>query len=257
MSTRILAAILFASALSSPVAMAGEDQRSGLSIIPSSQEGTLQGSTLAPKENSSRYALHLKWMDDSDSGLLYAYSAKLYSGRFENGFQPDDAAAASRTDYNGITHEGQLIARQNLGKYRLNYVGGVGWDNWRRTNNLSQPDDYSILFLRTGVSLDQPTQGKGFHGSGGLKLPIRATQDSQPGRTSIAANQPLTLGKGVSLYAELAYRPGKYWDIVGYYDSSRFKQSESIGITSGSTIYSITQPQSRINTFGLKAMYSF
>lgn len=254
MSTRILAATLFAAGLFSTAAVAEPDLENAAVVLHYSQEETPQYSSLLPKDSGSRYALSLKWTESADSGLLYAYRAKLYSGRFENNFQANDVPSATATNYSGITHEGQLIARQSMGDYRLDYVGGLGWDSWQRSNNMNVADDYSTLFMRTGISLDQSTQASGFHGSGGLKLPLRASQD--PYLDSGASPQQ-AFRKGVSLYAELAYRPGKYWDIVGYYDSSRFKQSESIGTPSGISIYSIAQPQTRINTLGLKAMYSF
>jgi hypothetical protein len=257
MSTRILAATFLASALFSPLASA--DWASGAGVEHYSWEETLQSPPLSPKESGSRYALHLKWMENGDSGLLYAYSAKLYTGRvdYDTYTQFSYAPVSTQTDYNGMTHEGQLIARHNLGDYQLDYVGGLGWDSWRRTINMNQIEDYSIWFLRTGVSLDQPRQGTGFHGSGGLKLPIRTSEDAHLDSAGYDSNPQLSPGKRFSLYAELAYRPGRSWDIVGYYDSWRFSQSDAVTATSGGSLYSIVQPQSSMNTFGLKAMYSF
>lgn len=257
MRTRILAATFFASALFSSFAFAGWE--SGAGVEQYSWEETLQNPPLSSKENGSRYALHLKWVESSDSSLLYSYKAKLYSGhvQYDTYTQFTYVPVSTQTDYNGMTHEGQLISRSSVGNYQLDYIGGLGWDSWRRTINTNQIEDYSIWFLRTGVSLDQPMQGTGFHGSGGLKLPIRTSEDAHLDSGGYDSNPQLAPGKRFSLYAELAYRTGKYWDIVGYYDSWRFSQSDPVTTTSGSSLYSIVQPQSSMSTLGLKAMYSF
>ncbi len=262
MSARIFAATLFATALLSTEAHA--DWGIGTGIEQYSWEETLQSPALTLKESGSRYALYLKWMEDRDSGLLYAYNAKLYSGRvaYDTYTQFSYTPVSTQTDYSGMMHEGQLIARNYLGNHRLDYVAGLGWDSWRRTINMNQFEDYSIWFLRTGVSLDRPMQGAGFHGGGGLKLPFRASEDAHLDSAGFSSNPQLSPGKSVSLYAELAYRTGNYWDIVGYYDSWRFTQSGPVyatapGSAQCSILCSIVQPQSSMNTFGLKAMYSF
>ncbi len=257
MSTRILAAILFAMALHSTTALAEWSSSAGVENYR--WEESLAGSSLTPKENGSRYALYLKWVEDGDSGLLYSYSGKLYNGRvpYDTYTQLSHTPVSTQSDYSGITHEGQLISRHYLGNYRLDYVGGVGWDSWRRTINTNQIEDYSVWFLRTGISLDQPLQAAGFHGGGGLKLPFKTSEDAHLDSAGFNSNPQLAPGKSISLYAELAYRTGNYWDIVGYYDSWRFTQSEPVYATSGGSLYSIVQPQSSMNTFGLKALYSF
>lgn len=257
MSTRILAATLFVSALLPSVAAAGWE--GGAGVEQYSWEETLQSPPLSPKESGSRYALHLNWEENGDSGLLYAYRAKLYNGRvqYDTYTQLSYTPVSTHTNYNGMTHEGQLISRRNIGNYQLDYVGGLGWDSWRRTINMNQIEDFSIWFLRTGISLDQPMQGRGFHGSGGLKFPIKTSEDAHLDSMGYDANPQLSPGRSPSLYAELAYRTGKYWDIVGYYDSWRFSQSAPVTASSGGTLYSIVQPQSHMNTFGLKALYSF
>lgn len=242
MSTRIIVASLFASTLFSPALQAEWEGGTGSSL---------------PRENSSRYALHQHGGENGDSELLYTYSAKLYNERAPYDTQPGYFPVSTQTGYNGMSHEGQLISRRHLGNYRLDYVGGLGWDSWQRSINMNQTADYSVWFLRTAFSLEQPMQGAGFHGEGGLKLPFRTGQDAPLMSTGYSSNLQPSLENGVNLYAEVAYRSGKYWDIVGYYDSWHFKQADSVYTPAGSNIYSIVQPQSGMNTFGLKAMYSF
>jgi hypothetical protein len=256
MSARILAAIMVSAVLLSTAAHAEWSSVAG--IENHTDKAALPSSSLASEGAVSRYALHLKWTEDSDSGLLYAYSGKLYSGRSLDAHIPTgNSPATAQTDFSGITHEGQLISRRYLGNYRLDYVGGVGWDSWRRSINANQIEDYSVWFLRTGISLDQPLQAAGFHGGGGLKLPFKTSEDIHLVSSGFNSNPQLAPGKSVNLYAELAYRTGNYWDIVGYFDSWRFSQAEPLYTSSGSNLYSIVQPQSSVNTLGLKALYSF
>lgn len=263
MSTRILAATVLAAALSSTPAHAELDVGAGIEHY--TWEETLQDSSLRPKEDGFRYALHLKWTESGNSGLLYAYNAKVYSGRvaYDTYTLVGNTPVSVNTDYIGMTHEGQLIFRDRLDNYRLDYVGGLGWDSWRRNINRSQIEDYSVWFLRAGFTLDLPRQAAGFHGGGGLKVPIYTIEDAHLDSLGFSSNPQLSPGKGVSLYAELAYRASKYWDIVGYYDSWRFSQSDPVYVTTrdttlcGSTQCSIVQPQSGMNAFGLKAMLSF
>lgn len=257
MSTRFFIAMLVAITLWSTTAHA--EWSAGAGIESYSWKESIQGSSLSLKESGSRYALNLMWMENGDRELLYSYSAKFYSGTvpYDTYDMNTLAPVSTQTDYSGMTHEGQLISRHALGRYSLDYVGGLGWDNWRRTIGHNQIEDYSIWFVRTGINLDQPMHGAGFHGGGGVKLPFSTNEDAHLDSAGFNSNPKLSPGKNVSLYAELAYRTGKYWDIVGYYDSWRFKQSEPVYVTSGGTLYSIVQPESSMDTFGLKALYSF
>lgn len=258
MRHRILVAPLALIVLfTAPVARAEWD--GGVGIEHYTWEEALQSPPLTTRENGSRYALHLQWQENGDSGLLYGYRGKLYNGRvdYDTYTQIGYTPVSTYTDYSGMTHEGQLISRNYLGSYRLDYVGGLGWDSWRRAVSGNQIEDYSVWFVRTGINVDQPAQGAGFHGGGGLKLPLRTSEDAHLDSAGFSANPELSPGRSVSLYAELAYRTNSYWDIVGYYDSWRFKQSDPVYATQGSTLYSIVQPQSSMNAFGLKAMHSF
>ena len=222
-------------------------------------EESLQSPPLTPREGGSRYALHLQWQEDGNTGLLYAYRGKLYNGRvsYDTYTQPGYAPVPTYTDYSGMTHEGQLISRSYLGDYRLDYIGGLGWDIWRRTIGGTQIEDYSVWFMRTGISVDLPALGPGFHGGGGLKLPLHTREDAHLDSAGFSSNPELSPGRSVSLYAELAYRTNSYWDIVGYYDSWRFQESDPVYSTRGGSLYSIVQPQSGMSAFGLKAMHSF
>jgi hypothetical protein len=257
MRARIFAAMLFAPLLLPAVAQAEWSSAAGVDNY--SREEALAGSPLALGKNSSRYALHLKWVEDGDTGLLYSYSGKLYSGQasYDTRTLTSYSPVTTQTDYNGMAHEGQLISRRYMGNYRLDYVGGLGWDSGRRTANMNQLEDYSVWFLRTGVSLDQPLQGAGFHGGGGLRLPLSINENASWGSAGLSSSPQLAPDKSVSLYAEFAYRTDNYWDIVGYYDSWRLRQPAPVEAYSGSSLYSIVQPQSGMNTLGLKAMYSF
>ena len=44
---------------------------------------------------------------------------------------------------------------------------------------------------------------------------------------------------------------------MGYYDSYRFQQSESVQATLNGTQYSIYQPKSSMDVLGIQILYSF
>ena len=67
----------------------------------------------------------------------------------------------------------------------------------------------------------------------------------------------LTPGKDWSAYASLGYRINVHWSVVGYYDSYRFQQSASVTATANGNTFSIYQPKSSMDVFGLQVLYSF
>ena len=223
---------------------------------------TITGSPLSPKEAGLRYAVNIKWTQDGDHGLLLGYRGRLYAGRvhYDTFLQSTNAPVATSTQYGGITHEGQLSYRTDANIYKLDFVGGAGLDTWQRSidnNGFNQIEDYLIIYLRAGINLEKPASGAGWHGAGGLKYPIFTSEDAHLESQGFSSNPILSPGKDISFYAELGYRVSKRWDIVGYYDSWRFKQSDTVIASSGGTVYGIYQPESRMDAYGVKVMYSF
>jgi len=212
-----------------------------------------------PHEYGPRTALHLNWTQDGDHGLLFGYRGKVYAAQvsYDTYYLSNNLPVATDTTYAGTAHEGQFLYRSEAGKYQLDYIGGMGWDYWRRTIASNQIEDYSILYLRGGVNLDQPEHRAGFHGGGGLKLPFWTLENAHLTDQGFTTNPILRPGRNISLYAEFGYRINPKIDITGYYDSWHFKQSGLITTSDGTKLWNVWQPRSTMEAFGLKAMYSF
>lgn len=261
MLNKILPAILLVSATFSTGANAEWGIGGGLENYRWAEE-TDATSPLTPKETGLRLAANLEWTQDGDHGPLFGYRGKLYLGQvhYDTYTQQTYTPVSTNTVYLGATHEGQLLYRTDAGGIKLDYVGGLGYDSWQRSIENSgyyQTESYTIFFLRGGINFDQPMHHTGFHGGGGLKYPFWTAENAHLNEQGYYSNPTITPGKAFSFYAELGYRINERWDVTGYYDSWRFKTSDKVITANSAGTWLIWQPKSSMDTFGLRAMYSF
>ena len=217
------------------------------------------------KETGPRLAAGLNWTQDTESGWLGAYRGKLYGGRVDYTgallFAPA-VPVGGTTKYAGITNEAQAIYRYPGSAYQVEYVAGLGWDYWRRTLPGShEREDYNIVFLRLGVDLNSRTT-QGWYGGGGVKYPLYTRENAHFTDVGFDQNPALRPGKDMSLYAQLGHRLKKNWDLIGYYDSFRFSQSNVVAPVTASRLFpgrtfAVSQPKSSMDVFGLKLQYEF
>lgn len=267
----VLAATFFSAAIFSAAAHAAWEAGAGVETYLWQEYTTgTNGIAEKPTERGPRLALHLNWTQDGEQGLLFAYYGKLYAGQVNYdtyNLHPDtpnipDTPLSTTTLYLGAAHEARILYRNNLASHYLDFVGGIGWDNWRRVID-SQIEDYFILYLRGGINFDQHAHGTGWHGGGGLKLPIWTRENAHLTDQGFTSNPLLEPGKDISLYAELGYRIDSHLNVVAYYDSWRFKQSDLRTSNQFSTTYQswktyqIWQPKSSMDLLGVRAMYAF
>jgi len=218
---------------------------------------------VSPIETGTRLAATFNWREDGDRGLLWGYQGKLYFGRvrYDTFMQQSGEAVSTHTVYSGSSQEIQLMHRQDLGRVKFDYVSGFGLDGWQRmiaTQGAYQTEEYRILFVRGGINIDQPVKSDEFHGGGGVKYPVWTSEDANLDTAGFTSNPKLSPGKSISLYAELGYRISNYFDLVGYYDSWRFKESPRVkAATADGRMYEIWQPKSSMDTVGLRMMYAF
>lgn len=232
----------------------------GASVEDYHWQETIDNAPLSPEEYGLRYALHLKWTQDRERGLVFGYRGKFYAGKvdYDTFYQISGQPVSTTTQYSGAIHEAQLsyrAANNNLG-----YLGGLGLDTWQRSignNGSKQIEDFLIIYLRGGIIFNQLGQSPGIHGSGGLKYPIFTWEDAHLDSQGYDSNPVITPGKDISLFAELGYRINRNWNVVGYYDSWRFKQSKIVFVSKGSSVYGVYQPKSSMDAYGIKVMYSF
>ena len=223
---------------------------------------TIAGSPLSPTETGLRHALNIQWSEDGSHGLLFGYRGKFYAGRvhYDTFILQTNVPVSTTTKYSGAAQEMQLAYRTDAASYKLDYVGSVGLDSWQRSidnNGYSQIEDFLIIFLRGGINLGRPAGETGVHGGGGVKYPVFTWEDAHLKSQGYTSNPILTPGKKLSLYAEFGYRINNRWDVVGYYDSWRFKRSNTVFSTRDGMLYGIYQPESSMDAYGLRAMFSF
>lgn len=221
------------------------------------------GSAIHPRENGPRLALFLNWTQDGEEGGLFAWRAKLYGGtvNYDTYVTKTGAPFSTKTDYNGAVSEGQLFYRDNLGGYRLDYLGSLGLDFWRRaihTTGGHQTEDYSILFARAGLRLAKSAREPGFHGEFGIKYPLWTRENAFLDSSGYTSNPKISPKGLVSGYAELGYRINTRFDVLGYYDSWRFGRSADVmAMDTSGAAWLIHQPKSSMDALGIKLLMSF
>jgi hypothetical protein len=220
------------------------------------------GNVGTPKEYGMRSALFVNWTQEGD-GALFAWRAKLYGGtvNYDTYLISNNAPVSTKTDYAGAASEGQFFYRDNRGAYKLDYLGGLGLDTWRRrirNTGGDQIEDYSILFLRTGLRLAKSRLEAGFHGEFGIKFPVSTRENAHLDSMGYTSNPSLSPKGAVSGYAELGYRINSRFDVLGYYDSWRFKRSDDVTTTDAfGAGWLIHQPKSNMDALGAKLLVSF
>ena len=259
----LLALMIFAT----PAAQAAWDLGGGLESYQW-QEYPESG-TGNPKESGPRTAFFANWTQEG-SGPLFAWHAKVYGGTVNydtfvqcNNCSNNGAPTSTQTEYSGVANEGQFFYRADLGDYKLDYIGGLGLDVWRRrilNGGGDQIEDYSIFFARAGVRLGKSRTEAGFHGEFGLKYPVSTRENAHFGSFGYGyiSNPSMSPKGAVSGYAELGYRINTRFDLVGYYDSWRFRRSDDVVVrdTAGN-LTGYYQPKSNMDALGAKLLISF
>lgn len=216
-----------------------------------------------PRESGMRSALFVNWMQDGDSGFLLAWRAKLYGGtvNYDTYLISTGAPVSTKTDYSGAVSELQLNHRSDLGLYKLDFLGGLAADIWRRSirnTGGNQIEDYVILFARAGVRLATARSMPGVHGEMGVKYPFSTSENAHLDSMGYTSNPSLSPKGAISAYAELGYRINARFDVVGYYDSWRFKRSDNVTVSDPSGLsYWVWQPESNMDAMGIKLLVSF
>ena len=213
-------------------------------------------------ETGPRYGLGWDFVDEREAGWQFAYRGAFRRGTVDyNGallFDPSVKVTA-RTRYTGLVNEAQGIYRFASSPYGLEAVGGLGFDYWERNILPDQREDYWLVFIRLGLNLDRRAERTWF-GGGGLKLPLYVSENARFDELGFDQNPRLHPEGRWSLYAQAGYRFTRAWSLVGYSDSYRFAESKPVDVTTSAlpgTTFSFVQPQSRVDTYGVRVRYSF
>ncbi|MEW6646027.1 MAG: hypothetical protein AB1450_02365 [Pseudomonadota bacterium] len=142
---------------------------------------------------------------------------------------------------------------------------GIGYDSRRRESVAAYSpyrgqavygyaEDYQVGYGRLGAVY---SGGAGWEVQGGVKLPFYTGDSAGPPRAGYDSDPGLKPKPDYSLYAAVSYRLNGSWDLGGYYDSYRFRQSDSSPVTEDGSLYNIYQPRSQQDSIGFYLNYRF
>jgi hypothetical protein len=210
-------------------------------------------------ETGPRFGIGLGWTQDRESGWLAAWRGELYGGSVEyNGAElfPPNNPIRGTTEYTGFITELQGIYRSPGGNAAL--IAGLGFDYWNRQLTDVQKEEWYVTFARLGVELGNRTRRSGgVFAGGGVKYPLYIAEDAHLNDIGFDSNPKLHPGRAPSLYAEIGYRFSAQWALTAYYDSYRFRESPAEHTSVGGAPFIVFQPQSSVDTFGLRLHVHF
>ena len=208
-------------------------------------------------ETGPRFGIRAAWTQRLPSGLLFGWRGELYGGSVEySGAQlfPPNNPVSGTTEYTGIINE--LQAGYRIPSSGATLVGGLGLDYWNRQLTDVQREQWWVTYLRLGGELGNRAR-VGFFAGAGVKYPVSIVEDAHLNDIGFDQNPKLHPGRAPSLFAELGYHFARQWTVTGYYDSYRFKQSPGERVTAAGVPFIVFQPESRVDTFGLRLHLHF
>jgi len=207
------------------------------------------------KESGLRWAFDLTWQQTREPGVSAGYNVKLYVGNvdYTGATLFGGLPVSGETHYRGLQNEVQAIYRTPQSV--VDVVLAAGWDHWTRELSSIQREVYDVLYARFGAAMGG-TSKQGFLGSIGVKYPLYARENADFQSIGFSSNPRLRPGRDFSLYGSLGYRVNPNWDVIGYYDSYRFKQSNSV-IVAGAPGIVAFQPESKQDVLGMKIQHNF
>ena len=212
-------------------------------------------------EKGQRFGLGWDFLAEREAGWQFAYRGQFRRGtvNYDGSFLFSGDPATARVRYTGLVNEVQGIYRLPDNRLGLELVGGLGHDYWERNILPDQQEDYSLIFVRLGLNLDRRAT-PGWFGGGGVKLPIWVSENARFDELGFDQNPRLEPEGRWSIYAQAGYRFTPAWSLIGYYDSYRFSESKPVAVTTPTdpgTTFFFVQPQSRMDTYGVRLRYSF
>jgi len=212
---------------------------------------------ISVKERGPLLTFGLSYTQLKERGFLFAYQGKFYTGNVDyNGaylYAPNVPVSGTST-YTGTWQEGQLRYRLRGG---LDLLGALGVDVWERQLSTTQKEDYQVAYLRLGVE-SSPSVRKGWLFGAGVKYPVYTRENAYFTDFGYDNNPTLSPGKELSGFANVGYRFGKNWALIGYLDSFRFSKSNEVTLTVGGTPQATAyQPASDMYVVGVKVEYQF
>jgi hypothetical protein len=211
-------------------------------------------------------------LQQGDQTNPYALEARAYLGVVDyDGQTQSGVSVKTDVDYFGVSAEAMGGLRL-AGSPRMDLLGGLGVDTWTRelqdgvTANGSiargYREDYFILYGKLGPGFLFQNETSRSYLQFGLKYPLYTYERAYLADIGFDSDVDLSPGKQLSGYAKWQMNWGRQADkprfgVSIYYDSFRFSASTSKTVSAGSTLYSVHQPESRMDVLGARLEYYF
>ena len=207
-------------------------------------------------ETGPRFGLGLGYTQNKTGGWMFAYRGEFYGGdvHYSGATLFGGTPVEGTTTYSGLLNELQGIYRSSGGGAQL--VTGLGLDYWNRQLTSDQHEEWYVYYVRLGAEFGGRLSHGLFAGAG-IKYPVYIYEDAHLDAIGFDSNPKLHPGRSPSFYADLGYRLGRRWTVLGYYDSYRFAESPQVRTSAGGFNFAVFQPKSQVDTFGLRLQFHF
>ena len=208
------------------------------------------------KESGLRWVLDLTWAQSREPGFSAGYQGKFYVGNvdYTGAFIGSNIPVSSETHYRGLSNEVQSIYR--MPQNAVDFVLAGGWDHWSRDLSAFQTETWNVLYARLGANVNSGAR-HGPIGSAGIKYPVYVRENAHLTDVGFQQNPRLRPRGDFSFYATAGYRVSPAWEVMAYYDSYRFKQSNTVAVTTATTTATVWQPKSKQDVIGMKLQHNF
>jgi len=216
--------------------------------------------------------LTLDHLQQGDQTNPYALEARAYLGVIDYDGQTQ-AGVSAKTDVNYFGVSAEAMGGLRLaGSLRMDLLGGLGVDTWTRdiqngvtangSTALGYREDYFILYGKLGPGFLFQNETRRSYFQFGLKYPFYTYERAYLTDIGFDSDVELAPGKQLSGYAKWQMNWGRTTDkprfgLSFYYDSFRFSASASKTVSSGGALYSVHQPESRMDVLGARLEYYF
>lgn len=215
------------------------------------------------EETGLRHFVGLEAESVPAASWVYGLRSRLYLGRVAyDGQTQSGIPHTTDTDYLGWMAELDFTHRF-LSSPAAPHAWGItfsfGYDSWLRSlrdkgSVYGYEERYDVGYGRLGAVY---SSNQGWLVQGGVRLPFYTSETVGLTRVGYDSDPVLKPKPDYSLYASIVYSLNPRWDLGGYYDSYRFRASDSSLVSGGGSLYSVHQPQSQQDTIGFYLNYRF
>jgi hypothetical protein len=211
-------------------------------------------------------------LTQGDQANPYSVEARVYLGVVDYDGQTQSGVPLT-TDVNYFGVNAEVMSGLRLaGSMRMDLLGGLGVDTWTRdlqdgvtANGLvaqGYQENYFILYGKLGPGFLFQSETRRAYLQFGLKYPLYTYERAYLSNIGFDSDVDLSPGRQLSGYAKWQMNWGKETDkprfgVSIYYDSFRFSASDSKTVSGGGVLYSVHQPESRMDVLGARLEYYF